>query len=79
MTALAEGELVADVRSGLAIRGRDQVTPVLWPSRYSAARISGRIHLFDPSGRLVAREGDHIELGGGLGLGDFFIACEVAP
>lgn len=75
MMALAEGILVVDPRSGLALRGGDRVTPVVWPALYSAARIDGVITLLDENRRPVAREGDRVQVGGGLGTGDFWYAC----
>jgi hypothetical protein len=73
--ALASGRLVADARSGLGLADTTgEVTPVIWPFGYSARREASGVVLLDETGRAVAREGDHIEMGGGFGA-DAFAAC----
>jgi len=76
--ALASGRLVTDARSGLALatNGGD-VTPILWPFGWSARREMSSVVLLDGTGKVVAREGDLVQVGGGLGSDGFFAVCPV--
>ena len=81
--ALLEGELVANDEFGFAVTHADGfATPVTWPDGY-VARDAARRELLDGSGRVVAREGDQVALGGGeTGIGPGFVVCgdfEVTP
>jgi hypothetical protein len=81
--ALLEGELVADEEFGFAVTHADGfTTAVTWPHGY-VARVAERRELLDGSGRVIAREGDHVALGGGEGaVGPGFVVCgefEVTP
>jgi hypothetical protein len=60
MNALVSGVLVADPTYGLALRNPDYVQGVIWPFGYTARRESGVIVLIDPSGHVIAHEGDTI-------------------
>ena len=72
----AEGVLVTDSRSGLAIAGTDGVVaPIRWPFGYTASSIDRRTSLFDPSGNVVAVEGDLVRVEGGRGEDGIFGAC----
>ena len=74
--ALATGKLVKSAQSGLAIAGpTGAVTEVLWPYGYSARTEGGRVALLDQTGTVVAREGDTISMGGGLGANNTWAAC----
>ncbi len=76
MDALAQGTLVPDPRSGLALAtAGGERTPVMWPFGYSARLVDGQIELLDDSGEFVAREGDTVQAGGGFGAGGMFYAC----
>ena len=76
MDALAQGTLVPDPRSGLALATTGgERTPVMWPFGYSARLVDGQIELLDDSGEFVAREGDTVQAGGGFGAGGMFYAC----
>ena len=69
--ALLEGELVADDEVGFVVEG----TVVVWPHGF-VARDAERRELLDGSGRVMAREGDHVALGGGQsGVGSGFAVC----
>lgn len=74
--ALLEGELVADEVFGFAVTHAEGfTTPVTWPAGY-VARDAERRELLDGSGRVIAREGDHVALGGGEGaVGPGFVVC----
>jgi type IV pilus biogenesis protein CpaD/CtpE len=62
------GVLVADPSYGLAFLGGDHVEGVVWPNGYSARREQdGVVVLVDPSGLVVAREGDRIVAAGAIG------------
>ena len=74
--ALAQGTLVPDPRSGLAlVAASGERTPVMWPFGYSARLEDGQIVLLDAAGQPVATEGDLIEMGGGSGANGLFYAC----
>jgi len=76
MDALAQGTLVPDPRSGLALATpAGERTPVMWPFGYSARLVDGQIELLDDSGEFVAREGDTVQAGGGFGANNLFYAC----
>lgn len=47
---------------------------ILWPTGYSA-RFDPALELIGPGGVVVAREGDRLELGGGVGADGRFDAC----
>jgi hypothetical protein len=67
-SARVGGVLIADPTYGLAFQGEDHVQGVVWPNGYSARRESdGVVVLVDPSGRVVAREGDRIHAAGTYG------------
>ncbi len=59
------GVLTADPTYGLGVRDDSGlVHGVLWPYGYSARREPGGIVPIDRSGRIVAREGDNVVMGG---------------
>ena len=69
-----EGPLVVDPTYGTAIVGSTNgpnglenlsPTPVMWPNGYQARRSGSEIEVLDQSGRVVARTGTSIHLGGG--------------
>jgi hypothetical protein len=76
MDALMAGSLERTPVSGLGIGTSDvDITPVEWPFRYSA-RLEGQlVVLIDESGKVVAREHDRVNVGGGLGANDIWFAC----
>lgn len=64
MTALAEGTLVQD--GGYLRLKRDIDSALLiWPYGFTQRTEGGEIQVFDGSGRVVARVGDNIKVGGG--------------
>jgi hypothetical protein len=75
--ALVEGRLVADARSGLALAADETGASIeiIWPFGYSARRDPVELALIDERGAVVAREGDRINVGGGSGADDAFVAC----
>ena len=83
MDALISGRLARNAGSGLGL-----ITPgappvvVEWPFRYSARDEDGRIALLDETGAVVAREGDNVKMGGGMGQLNIWYTCgpvEVVP
>jgi len=77
MDALLVGTLVTDPRWGIAVAGEGggRVVKVYWPSGYVGREADGVIELLDRTGRVVGRVGDHVELGGGLGIEDAWYTC----
>ena len=68
MDALMTGRLARDARTGLGVAAADgQQTAVEWPFGYSARNDGGRLALVDETGKVVAHEGDAIQVGGGFG------------
>jgi hypothetical protein len=74
MDALLGGTLVKHAQSGLGVGSEGVLTAVEWPFRYSARLVDGRLFLLDETGKVVAREGDEINVGGGFG-NEFWHAC----
>jgi hypothetical protein len=70
MEALMGGTLAKHAQTGLGIADQEgAVIPVEWPFGYSAHMEGVKIALVDASGMVVAREGDRIQVGGGMGPG----------
>jgi hypothetical protein len=70
--------LVADPSFGLALQNAGYRNGAIWPHGYSARRESGVVVLIDPSGRVVAREGDRILASGGSGPDDAVnVECDI--
>lgn len=65
LDALLEGTLLPDGGTGFIVRHDEGfVAPVTWPDGYTVRDAEVR-ELVDPTGRVVAREGDLVTLGGG--------------
>ena len=74
--ALTGGRLVSSRESGLALQSPGQANlEVTWPFGYRAGGFVGSLELQDETGRILAREGDFIEVGGGLGGDGRWVAC----
>jgi hypothetical protein len=72
------GILAYDTTYGLGFKSGDSVHVVVWPNGYSARRDQdGVVVLIDPSGRVVAREGDHIVAGGAVGDTALYVMCDL--
>ena len=75
MDALLGGKLVKHPLTGLGVEGIDgKVIPVEWPFGYSGQVDVFRVALLDETGKVVAHEGDSIQVGGGLG-NQLWYAC----
>ena len=62
----------------LGMNGQDGGLGVQWPHDFTAWVVGGVAELRDPTGRVVAREGDIVDLGGGIGAtGTEFHVCTV--
>jgi hypothetical protein len=74
--AQLEGELLRDDGDGFLVRHAEGfVTPIVWPEGYSVRDGETR-ELIDPTGAVVAREGDSVSLGGGFTPNDTaFLVC----
>lgn len=69
--ALLSGRLVPDPGRGLGLEGTDpqgntHITHVVWPNGYSARQEQDGIVLLDPSGRVVAHQGEYISSAGSV-------------
>jgi hypothetical protein len=74
-TGLLDGVLVAD-GSGLSVRSANgATTAVAWPPGYGVREESGTRVLVDVAGSVKGREGDPIEVVGGLWTDDVWHAC----
>ena len=73
-TALLSGDLVAHGEE-LAVGSRDgDVQAVKWPFGYGVRADGDRLVLTNILGAVEAREGDHVDLGGGM-IDDRFGVC----
>ena len=74
--ALIAGSLERHPQTGLGIgTSGEAVTPVQWPFGYSARMELSTVVLVDETGKVVAREHDRIEVGGGAGADGLWVAC----
>jgi hypothetical protein len=72
------GILKYDSTHGLGFKRGDTVRVVVWPNGYSARREQdGVVVLIEPSGRVVAREGDTIFAAGGIGDTADYAECDL--
>lgn|SRR5512146_78127 len=72
------GMLVADPTYGLALDRSGKTSGAIWPSGYSARRMSGVVVLVGPTGSIVAREGDQIVAAGAAGPdGTYEVECDL--
>jgi hypothetical protein len=70
MDALMSGTLAKEQETGLGIADQDGIVlPVEWPFGYSARMEVSKVVLVDEKGFVVAREGDEVQVGGGMGAG----------
>jgi hypothetical protein len=68
MDALLSGKLTRHAQTGLGVTAGDGTqVAVEWPFGYSAHIDGGIAVLLDDKGNEVAKEGDQIQMGGGLG------------
>jgi hypothetical protein len=78
MDALMGGKLARVPASGLGVATVDGgAIAVEWPFHYTAREVEGRIVLIDETGKIVAREGDEITVGGGMGNGIWYSCAPV--
>ncbi len=68
------GTLVPDPSFGVGLDRGGLHTGARWPNGYSARRVNGVIELLDPSGVVVARQGDQI-----VAAGDGYATAGGAP
>jgi hypothetical protein len=74
--ALIAGSLERHPQTGLGIgTAGEDVTPVRWPFGYSARIEISTVVLVDETGKVIAREHDRVEAGGGAGAEGMWIAC----
>lgn len=75
MDALLGGTLAINNQSGLGVTSPGGETmAVEWPFGYTARNEGGRAVLLDETGKVVAKVGDEITVGGGFGT-QFWHAC----
>lgn len=80
MDALIAGSLERHGGTGLGIGISDvEITPVEWPFGYTARMEVSTVMLLDETGKVVAREHDRVQVGGGMGPGpapnEVWFAC----
>ncbi len=77
MAALLQGVLVADARWVVGVRdpGSDAVRHVIWPFGFAVRREGDGVALLDQAGRVVARTGDKVKIGGGFDGDQTWLAC----
>ena len=73
--ALLAGELVTSAQSGLAIRGPELTTEVIWPFGYTASHEATGLVLRDDKGKVVGHEGQRVSMAGGLDGNGVWKAC----
>ena len=79
MTALAEGTLVPK-RGTLDLQSTTgQTLAISWESGYTVRQDGGVLVVIDPLGKIVARQGDFVRVGGGFGNGVFHACGGIAP
>ncbi len=64
LMALWRGELVLDGEGCLRVRGDGSLVPV-WPPGFGVEISGEEVRILDERGRVVARVGDEVEIGGG--------------
>ncbi len=74
-TALADGVLVNDGKTLVLQFQTGENGPIVWPDGYRVQEDNGKLALVDWLGGVKAREGDHIQVAGGVGTDDVFHAC----
>lgn len=74
--AYVSGRLAIDPRSGLGVVPTNgEIMAIMWPFGYSARLEAGGAVLFDPDGRVVAREGAAVAFSGSPMADGAFFAC----
>jgi len=74
-TALASGVLTANGTDLLLTDDTGAPIDVVWPDGYSVRRDGDALALVNRFGFVMAREGDRIDMGGGVGTDDRFHGC----
>ena len=74
-TALASGVLTARGADLLLADDTGAPMDVVWPDGYSVRRDGDRLSLVNRFGFVMAREGDRIDMGGGVGMDGRFHGC----
>jgi hypothetical protein len=71
-----EGRIAPNAESGIGTAGANGTTfSVRWPYGWSGWRDADGVVLLDATGAVVAREGDNVVMGGGIGADVDFYAC----
>ncbi len=66
MLAEIRGELILDERGCLRVRHQGGGSPVIvWPSGFEAERSDGGVRILDREGKVVAKVGEAVYMGGG--------------
>lgn len=74
-TALTAGTLVAEGASLVLEVAPGDTNVVTWPDGVRVASIDGMLSLVGFFGQVIARAGDYIEIGGGVGTDGMFHGC----
>ncbi len=77
-SARVGGTVVGDPTFGLALENPGYRQGVIWPYGFSAQRVAGVIVLIDPSGKIIAHEGDRILAAGGAATdNEVDVECDI--
>lgn len=75
-----DGEVVFDATAGSAIIDHAGVRmPIRWPHGYTGRRQGAEVEILDEQGRVVARTGTPVRLGGGEAVPGTWFACPGPP
>lgn len=74
-TALASGTLAANGEELVLEDDTGAQHPVVWPDGYRARLDGDVLVLVDRFGTVKARQGDHVDMGGGVSTDDLFHGC----
>lgn len=65
MLSEIRGELVLDERGCLRVRYRGGSSVIVWPTGFEPDRADGEVRVLDREGKVVARVGEAVDMGGG--------------
>jgi hypothetical protein len=69
------GYLAPNAQSGIGLSGNGANEPIRWPPGFTARLVGPTLTLVDAAGSQVAKVGDKVQVGGGLGADGIFAVC----